>query len=344
MSFPTKVIPLSQACKNWLSQTYALKNHSHPEYLKANDITGLFDPSTSMPDFTRMEFMETPDAQWATNPGTIYKINVPGYLWVESTYYGYYDEVDFWYFVASHPGYLVRHQGNSSNFGSYARPHYANMRCKLYGTVDGELYTNAAFPILPGTSTYLRLCNATTPDSDLYYKLMFVPMKGLSTSIPKASYFTRVARGENQISANLNIGGLGSLLSLGSSIFGGKWTDNFNGTTLKETNILRPKITYLTSGNWSNGHRLHMIDPVATGNNRMWYLNGGNYIMCKIGGVWRICLYSDLSIYYWSDPRGSDQIDPPDGIPWVVNTERLNSTYNLTTNFVQPTASANVAY
>lgn len=168
-------------------------------------------------------------------------------------------------------------------------------------------------------------------------------MKGLSTSIHKTSYFTRVARGENQISSGSSLE-LGSLLSLGESIFGGNWTDNFDGTTLKEENILRPKITYVTAGNWSNGHRLHMIDPVATGDNRMWYLNTGNYIMCKIGGVWRICFHSDLSIYYWSDPRGSDQIDPPDGIPWVVNTERLNSGYNLTTTFVQPTASANVAY
>ena len=341
MSFPTKVIPLSQACKNWLNQTYALKNHSHSEYLKASDVTGLFDPSASMPDFTRMVFMETTDGQWATNPGTIYKINVPGYLWAESTYDGYADEVDWWYLVASHPGYLVRHQSNSGAYGSYSRPHYANKRCKLYGTVDGEWYTNCAFPVLPGTSTYLRVCDATTPVN--WMKLMYVPMKGLSTSIPKTSYFTRVARGENQISS-LNNSGLGSLLSLGASIFGGKWTDNFNGTTLKESNILRPKITYVTSGNWSNGYRLHMMDPIATGDNRMWFCNGGNHVICKHNGIWRISLYSNLADYYWSDPRGTGQVDPPDGIAWTVNSSRISSSYYLTTTFVQPTASANVAY
>lgn len=342
MSFPTKVIPLSQACKTWLNQTYALKNHNHPEYLKASDITGLFDPSASMPDFTRMVFMETPDTGgWATNPGTIYKINVPGYLWVESTYDGYADEIDFWYLVASHPGYLVRHQGNSGTYGSYSRPHYANKRCKLYGTVDGEWYTNCAFPVLPGTSTYLRVCDATTPVN--WMKLMYVPMKGLSTSIPKTSYFTRVARGENQISS-LNNSGLGSLLSLGRDIFGGNWTDNFNGTTLKEENILRLKITYVTSGNWSNGYRLHMMDPIATGDNRMWFCNGGNHVICKHNGIWRISLYSNLADYYWSDPRGTGQVDPPDGIQWTPEPAHLTSAYNLVTTFVQPTASANVAY
>lgn len=342
MAFPTKIIPITDAFKTWLNNTFAPKSHPHPEYLTAAQAAGLLDPAAGMPDFTRVQFMETPGEHYATNPGTIYKINVPGYIFVDSTYTGYEDEIDYWYVVASHPGYLSRHYSQDYAYGPYARPSYENKRVKLYGSVDGYWYTNQAMPIIPGTSTYLRCCNASSHPSIL--KVCYVPIKGLPTNYSKNNYFTRCARGENEISSS-GSNTAGSMISLGSTIFAGDWKSNFKSDyTLDTSKILYPKITYLTAGNWMNGWRFHLCDPCSTGDDRVWFTTGDTYIMCKYQGVWRICYNSDKSIYYMSDARGSGQADPPDGGSWVPNTARISSGYNMTTTFVKPTSSADVAY
>lgn len=340
MAFPVKIIPISDAFKTWLNNTFAPKSHSHSQYLTADQIT--FDPSGALPDFTRIQFMETPSEYYAENPGTIYKINVPGYIFVDSTYTGYGDEIDYWYVVASHPGHLSRHYSQDGAYGPYSRPSYESKRVKLYGSVDGSWYTNQAMPIVPGTSTYLRCCNASS-HSDIT-KVCFVPIKGLPTSYSKSNFFTRCARGENEISSS-GSNTAGSMINLGSSIFAGDWKDNFKSDySLDTSKILYPKITYLTAGNWMPGWRFHLCDPCSTGDNRVWFTSSGTYIMCKYQNIWRICHNSDKSIYYMSDARGAGQADPPDGGSWVPNTARISSGYNMTTTFVKPTSSANVAY
>ena len=170
-----------------------------------------------------------------------------------------------------------------------------------------------------------------------------MPIKGLPTSYSKNDYFTRCARGENQISSEGSNTG-GSMINLGSTIFKGDWRDNFNSNfSLDTSKILYPKITYRTSGNWMNGWRFHLCDPCATGDDRVWFTTSGTYIMCKYQGVWRICQCTDKSIYYMSDTRGTGQADPPNGSTWTPNTARLAATYNLTTTFIEPTSSANCA-
>lgn len=342
MAFPTKIIPITDAFKTWLNNTFAPKSHSHSNYLTAAQAAELLDPAAGMPDFTRIVFMETPGEVYGENPGTIYKINVPGYIFVDSTYTAYADEVDYWYVVASHPGYLSRHYSQDGAYGSYARPSYESKRVKLYGSVDGSYYINQSMPIIPGTSTYLRCCNASSHPN--ITKVCFVPIKGLPTSYSKSNYFTRCARGENQIaSEGANTGG--SMTSLGSTIFAGDWRNNFKSNySLDTSKILYPKITYRTSGNWMNGWRFHLCDPCVTGDNRVWFTTSGTYIMCKYQGVWRICHHTDKSIYYMSDTRGTGQADPPNGSTWTPNTARLSATYNLTTTFIEPTSSANCAY
>lgn len=342
MAFPTKIIPITDAFKTWLNNTFALKSHPHPEYLTATQAAGLLDPAAGMPDFTRTQFMETPGEVYGENPGTIYKINVPGYIFVDSTYTGYGDEIDYWYVVASHPGHLSRHYSQDGAYGPYARPSYESKRVKLWGSVDGAWYTNQAMPIVPGTSTYLRCCNASS-HADIT-KVCFVPIKGLSTNYSKNNYFTRCARGENQISSS-GSNTAGSMINLGSTIFAGDWKNNFKSDySLDTSKILYPKITYLTSGNWMSGWRFHLCDPCSTGDSRVWFTSSGTYIMCKYQNIWRICHNSDKSIYYMSDARGAGQADPPDGGSWVPNTARISSGYNMTTTFVQPTSSANIAY
>ena len=342
MAFPTKIIPITDAFKTWLNNTFAPKSHSHSNYLTAAQAAGLLDPAAGMPDFTRIVFMETPGEIYAQNPGTIYKINVPGYIFVDSTYNGYMDEIDYWYMVASHPGHLSRHYSQDGAYGSYARPSYESKRVNLYGSVEGSYYINQSMPIIPGTSTYLRCCNASSHPS--YTKVCFVPIKGLPTNYSKNDYFTRCARGENQISSE-GSNTAGSMISLGSTIFAGDWRDNFKSNySLDTSKILYPKITYKTSGNWMNGWRFHLCDPCATGDNRVWYTTSGTYIMCKYQGVWRISLHTDKSAYYMSDTRGTGQADPPNGSTWEPNTARLGAAYNLTTTFIEPTSSANCAY
>ena len=341
MAFPTKIIPITDAFKTWLNNTFALKSHPHPEYLTAAQTAGLLDPAAGMPDFTRTVFMETPGEEFATNPGTIYKINVPGYIFVDSTYTGYEDEIDYWYVVASHPGHLSRHYSQDGAYGSHARPSYESKRVKLYGSVDGYWYTNQAMPIVPGTSTYLRCCNASSHSH--ITKVCFVPIKGLPTNYSKDNYFTRCARGENQISSS-GSNTAGSMISLGSTIFAGDWKSNFKSDySLDTSKILYPKITYRTSGNWMNGWRFHLCDPCSTGDDRVWWASEGTYIMCKYQGIWRISVHNDKSKFYMSDARGSGQADPPDGGSWVPSG-LLSSSKTLTTTFIEPTSSANCAY
>lgn len=341
MAFPTKIIPITDAFKTWLNNTFAPKSHPHPEYLTAAQAAGLLDPAAGMPDFTRIQFMEATDYNWGQDPGTIYKINVPGFIYVDTTYQGYDDEIDYFYYVAAHPGHLSRHWSTDTAYGSYARPSYESKRVKIYGSVDGYWYHNNCYPILPGTSTYFRVGNASTPVNP---KVCFIPIKGLSTNYSKSNYFTRCARGESEISSyGSNTGG--SMINLASTIFKGDWRDNFNSNySLDTSKILYPKITYLTSGNWMPGWRFHLMDPCATGDNRVWFTSSNTYIMCKYQGVWRICYHADKSIYYMSDARGSGYDDPPDGGSWIPNTAHLSSAFNLTTTFVKPTSSANCPY
>ena len=72
MAFPTKVIPFSEACKTWLNNTYAAKNHNHDTVYSKLGHTHT-DVGFKYPDYK--------NARCITNSWfTIYKTNADGYL------------------------------------------------------------------------------------------------------------------------------------------------------------------------------------------------------------------------------------------------------------------------
>ena len=72
MAFPTKVIPFSAACKTWLNNTYAAKNHNHDTvYSKLGHTHS--DIGFRYADYTKARLITN---SWFT----VYKTNADGYL------------------------------------------------------------------------------------------------------------------------------------------------------------------------------------------------------------------------------------------------------------------------
>ena len=266
--------------KSWASSTFSKTNHTH----KIANITD-FDAPTffgSMPDFSRSVLMETGDHNYAATPGTIYKINVPGYFFCRSLYSGYSDAIDQFVKVAARPEYLFRHTGNSGNYGSYARPSYNTLRMKYGSSVVGDWCTQIFIPICPGIGTYMRWCDASSWSG---IANLFVPCKGVPTTIKNNCFFTRVARGENHIST-----GTGNECALesgdGKAVFAGDWRDGFDTTnwslkTQKDgSNGFYTFIgRYLMTGGWMNNGYFGVMDPVKRGTKCIYYYSGGTYIL-----------------------------------------------------------------
>lgn len=272
--FLKKVIPLSSELKNWLNNTFSPVDHKHEQIQQ--EITQIKEDMKSlscggdMPDFARAVLMERPKDDYNTNPGTIYKINVPGYFYTHSAHGGWQSAMDFWFKVAEHPGYLFRHQDNAGAFGDYNRPAYNDKRCTLYSQVEGNYLESHIYPIIPGTSTYMRTCNASSHNAWVY--LYFVPCKGLPEQYKPSDYFTRVGRGENQISTSYTQAVLTDIVT---NVLKGKWSDNFIDYVLDNNNVTTITGTF-TCGSWAPGSRWHIVDPIATGVDRAWWRHGGD--------------------------------------------------------------------
>jgi len=72
MAFPTKVIPFSEACKSWLNQTYAAKNHNHDTVYSKLGHTHT-DVGFKYPDYKNARI-------FTDNQYTLYKANADGYV------------------------------------------------------------------------------------------------------------------------------------------------------------------------------------------------------------------------------------------------------------------------
>ena len=271
MAFTRRTLFGLSEFKQWITNSFSTKTHGHSDL--NNMITQLrkdldaLDPIGAMPDFTRTKVIAIPDGSYAVNPGTIFKINVPGYI-LEITNYGHFEttECDFFYKFAAHPGYLYRRTDHNTSIGSYPRPTYADSRCALYGDVEGSYFSQDGYAILPGTSTYMTMNDASTRKPS---KLCYVPCKSVPTSINTDDFVTAVSRTEQHLSTE---GYIGTVDVLGSSIFAGNWKDNFDSKwKLVDSNVKRFDPGFMFVGNFWNGYRFHNLDPMLSGTNRMFY-------------------------------------------------------------------------
>ena len=274
MAFQRRIVHGLQEFKQWVNNTFSTKTHGHSDLSEAitaiqNEIKNL-NPVNALPDFTRIYVISEPDNSYALNPGTIFKINVPGYI-LDISNDGTYvmsntSSCDYFYKFASRPEYLYRRTDQATKCGGYDRPAYATDRCCLYGDVGGGFIRHSDYPILPGTSTYMTLCDAS---SSATTKLCFIPCRHVPTGIKQSDYVTPVARTENHLSTE---GKIGDVSSLGSEIFTGNWLDNFNSNWSLKTSLVKtfdPGFRFV--GNFWNNYRFHNLDPVKTGTDRMFW-------------------------------------------------------------------------
>lgn len=246
---------------------YAPKNHNHDDKYAAKDHA--HDESASyigMPDFKNMvmleRFLDSPyapgaDHAWTFNPGTIYKINVPGYIYCVSSSEYWSAENGVQIYVSGHPGALYHNQwlGDWTR-GSYRLQAHIDKRAKFYQITNDPFDDNCYIPITPGTSTYIRLADLTsTPTNQSYW---FVPCVGIADKY--SEYFTRVGRGPFTLatvqehyptsnSAYVTTPNATGLNDIVNEAFGGNWMDNFNTDgTLDESKVIRLKGSYIGVG------------------------------------------------------------------------------------------------
>lgn len=178
----------------------------------------------SMPDFTGAILLEddydTTDVNYKTNP--IWKINVPGYLCYNDKR-GSID-ADFT-FCASNTANALTSKANMSSSSYYVY--------RLYGNYDTETTsaTSIMFPIVPGTSTYVRFCK-----QDNFHdtgQLLFIPCACIGStygiSIPSSRWCTIAAYGTN-CDHDIDFDDKPSVAV--KKVFAGDWRNNFTDLDL----------------------------------------------------------------------------------------------------------------
>ena len=268
-----------QTSKGKIIKSYTDKEISYNNILDhthtLNNIN--FNNFSSMPDFSRITFMQSNQDVYAANPGTIYKINVPGYFFVSQQHQGHGDEIDMFIKLAQRPQYLFRHEDDDSKYGSYERPSYNTLRFKYGGWVTGSYYIMNMIPIYPGKNTYMRWCDTSSYNKGK--ESCFVPCVGVSNNITQ--FFTRVARGQNQISTQ-DQNGLGAAGA--RNIFKGNWQDSFDeNNNLIKIDSKNGYYTFIgtllcTTGHFHEG-KFVIMDPMKRGKNKMYYYSGGTWIL-----------------------------------------------------------------
>ena len=214
--------------------------------------------ANTLPDFNRMvrmqywtDLYEPPGFNF--NPATIYKINVPGYFYCESSWLAWSDETDTTLCVAEHPAYLYANEYTVSGAGdNIICCNYEKLRCKLYSWISDPHSDIKPAPITPGTSTYVRFCDGTSHPHWLTW--YFVPCANVSQQIKPTDYFTRVGRGRNLLAWEVygtddHTTVAGRLSELRHGIFNGSWLDNFNSDyTLDQNKVIYLDGQYLVGG------------------------------------------------------------------------------------------------
>lgn len=288
MSFPTKVIPLSQACKNWLNQTYAPRVHRHDDLYAPLDHTHdeIMSSTGGLLDFSRSTLMSQQLDNSYRSRTRIFKINVPGCIFFTQNKWS--QDTDHGVFVASHPGYLyrpgketisVRWNGTSSNI---ERPNYIEYRALVGGNSvpDGDTLCMGWYSITPGTSTYVYPSSTLGGGGWINYRFIFVPYRCVDLSVPASKYFTWVGMADDFLMQNAGVTGCGFLFDQAiKNAFSGDWRDNLTGD-----NAIYLPIIFVSGTRWgwnsimNNGGnnvdhigvRFNLFDACATGRDRRW--------------------------------------------------------------------------
>ena len=279
MAFQKRIIPGFKEFKSWISNTFSTKTHGHSEFDQIQSIQESVDAlkisANSMPDFKRtIQITRVAINTYNVIPGTIFKVNVPGYL-SEQTTKGYHgssesDSVDLYYKIAADPAYLYRHTSNASNYANYPRPSYNNFRCSFGGSgiCSNELRSFVYTPIFPGEHTYVAICDIT---SDASTRICFTPCVMVPTNIDPKDYITAVGRTENHLSTD---GRIGTLQDICSEVFDGSWLNLFNADySIKPVQMFDTEFRLM--GSFWNKERFHTIDPFVRDNRQMWWRASG---------------------------------------------------------------------
>jgi hypothetical protein len=142
----------------------------------------------SMPDFTKMVEMfklHTGD-KWIATLNDVFKINVPGYIYITSSNYNANSDID--------SDFIINVSNAAENF--YTPQKSANYNpnfARLHKTVDNYAYgggDSMPFSIIPGKNTWLAFTSWSTTKHVYVY---FVPTKYITKHFPEivpSSYFT----------------------------------------------------------------------------------------------------------------------------------------------------------
>lgn len=199
---------------------YALHDHTHDNrYYTEAEVNNLLknisvNLATGMPDYRNAKLMEAEGTAYKTNG--IFKVNVPGYLYVYLRKISDYDN-DYDWAVASDTASLV------SKAAFVASKRAALLIANI---PDSKTNTNTITPIVPGTSTYVRFANQETKGVTSTY---FIPCVGIADKISSSQWVVKKASG----TATLFSGTLSYQFNdVKAAIFGGDWRDNFPNLNL----------------------------------------------------------------------------------------------------------------
>lgn len=140
----------------------------------------------SMPDFTKMVemFKFVTSEGWMATLNDVFKINVPGYIYITSSNYNATGDIDSDFIIN------VSNAANKFYTPQKENPNFA----RLHTTVNSEGHGGGdtmPFSIIPGKNTWIAFTSRSTTARVYVY---FVPTKYITkhfSAIDPASYFTR---------------------------------------------------------------------------------------------------------------------------------------------------------
>ena len=199
---------------------YAPHDHKHDDkYYTKSEMDEMLkhasiNLATGMPDYANARLMEGESTAYKTN--AIFKVNVPGYLYVYCRKTSDYDNDYSW--AAS---------GDVASLVSKTAFLASNTAANLFANIpDSTTATNTIHPITPGTSTYIRFVNQETKSVTSTY---FIPCIGIAGKISASQWFVKKGNGTTGLySGTLKY----QFIEVRDKIFSGDWRNNFPNLNL----------------------------------------------------------------------------------------------------------------
>lgn len=199
---------------------YAPHDHNHDSrYYTEAEVNNLLkhisvNLATGMPDYANAKLMEGESTAYKTNG--IFKVNVPGYLYVYLRKMSDYDNDYSW----GAAGDIASLKDKTTFLAS-------DTAANLFANIpDSTTSISTIHPITPGTSTYVRFINQETKSVTSTY---FIPCVGVADKISSSQWFVKKGSG----TSSLYSGTMKYQFSVvRDAIFGGDWRDNFPNLNL----------------------------------------------------------------------------------------------------------------